>query len=95
MSTSKSPAWKLRREADNMAKIIKAVERGEKVAADPAGKMAAALARGSVKFGIVMDDKVITIEMPTATIRKHTEPELSAWIIEYMRGNSPAQATQN
>jgi hypothetical protein len=88
MSTAQSPAWKLEAEADKMAKIIKAVERGEKVAADPAGKMAAALARGSVKFGIVMDDKIITINMPTATIRETDEAGIAAWIIEHMRGNS-------
>lgn len=86
MSTSNSPAWKLKAEADNMAKIIKAVERGERVAADPAGKMAAALARGEVKFGIVMDDKIITIKMPTATIRETSEAGISEYIISYMRG---------
>ena len=86
MSTAQSPTWKLKAEADKMAKIIKSVERGEKVAADPAGKMAAALARGSVKFGIVMDDKIITIDMPTATIRETDEAGISEWIVEHMRG---------
>jgi hypothetical protein len=90
MSTAKSPLHKLKAEADNMAKIIKAVERGEKVAADPAGKIAAALARGMVKFGIVMDDKVITIEMPTATIRETSEAGISEFIINYMRGQQPS-----
>lgn len=91
MSTSKSPAWKLKAEADNMAKIIKAVERGEKVAADPAGKMAAALARGSVKFGIVMDDKIITIDMPTTTIRETDEAGISEYIVQHMRGQREPQ----
>jgi hypothetical protein len=90
MTTSKSPLRKLKAQADNIAKIMKAVERGEKVAADPAGKMAAALARGMVKFGIVMDDKVITVEMPTATIRETSEAGISEYIVNYMRGQQPS-----
>lgn len=89
MTTSKSPLRKLKAQADNIAKIMKAIERGEKVAADPAGKIAAALARGLVKFGIVMDDKVITLEMPTTLIRASSEAAISEWIVNYMRGIQP------
>lgn len=89
MTTSNSPLHKLKAQADNIAKIIKAVERGEKVAADPVGKMAAALARGLVKFGIVMDDKIITMEMPTALIRETTEAGISEFVVNHMRGLQP------
>ncbi len=90
MTTSKSPIRKIKAQADNMARILKAIERGEKVAADPAGKIAAALARGLVKFGIVMHDKIITVEMPTSTIRETSEAGISAYIVNYMRGTEPS-----
>jgi hypothetical protein len=89
MTTSKSPLSKLKAQADKIAKTMKAVERGERVAADPAGKIAAALARGMVKFGILMDDKIITVEMPTAVIRESSEAAISEWVINYMRGIAP------
>ena len=85
MTTKNSPLHKLKAQADKIAAVMKAVERGEKVAADPAGKIAAALARGEVKFGIVMDDKVITVTLPCATIRESDEAGISEWILAHMR----------
>lgn len=90
MTTSKSPIRKIKAQADNMARILKAIERGERVADDPTGKIAAALARGLVKFGIVMDDKIITVEMPTSTIHETSEAGISEYIVNYMRGAQPS-----
>lgn len=89
MTTSKSPFRRIKAQADNMARILKAIERGERVAEDRAGKIAAALKRGVVKFGIVMDDKIITVEMPTAVIRETTESAISEYIVKHMRGTQP------
>lgn len=85
MTTRNSPLWRLRQQADNMAKMLKAAERGEKVANDPAGKIAAALKRGEITFGIAMDDKIIKVTMPFATIRDTDEAGISEWILAQMR----------
>jgi hypothetical protein len=69
-----------------MAVMLKAALRGGKVANDPAGKIAAALKRDSIKFGIVMDDKIITVDMPWSTVRETDEAGISEWIVEHMRG---------
>lgn len=89
MTTSNSPLKKIKAQADNIAKMLKAIERGEKVMEDRGGKIAAALARGSVKFGVVMDDKTIAIEMQTSTIRATTEAGISDFIVNHMRGIKP------
>ena len=86
MSTAHSPLRKLKLEADRCAAKLKALERGEPVNGDPLGKVAAALARPSITFGVVMDDKVLKIEMPWASIREHSEASLSAFILRHMRG---------
>lgn len=90
MTTSKSPLRKLKAQADNMASVLKAASRGEKVASDPAGKIAASIAKGEIAFGVVMDDKIVKITMTWATIRETDEAGISAWIVEYMRGTTPA-----
>lgn len=87
MTTSGSPLPKIKAQADATAARLKAIERGAPVANDPAGKIDAARQRGFIKFGIVMDDKVITVEMPWATIRDLTEAGISEYIVELMRGS--------
>lgn len=89
MTTSQSPIELLKAQADAIAKSLKAASRGEKVANDPAGKIAASLTRGYFKAGIVMDDKIITLDIPWSTIRETDEATLSAWIVEHMRGKVP------
>ena len=60
VTTSQSPVSKLKKQSDQSARILKAAERGEQIAAyDPAGKIAAARKTDRVKFAIAMDDKVI------------------------------------
>jgi hypothetical protein len=86
MTTSKSPLRVLKAQADKIAATIKAAERGEPVDVRFAEKIAAARSKDSFKTGIVMDDKLITIEMTWATIRSSSEAGLSEYILKQMRG---------
>jgi hypothetical protein len=68
-----------------MATALKAVERGEQIAADPGGKIAAARARESVKFAVAMDDRILSIEMSWVTIRATSEAGIAEYILKQMR----------
>lgn len=85
MTTSHSPLRQLKAQADAIAAKIKAFERGDPVN-DPTGKLAAAKEREAIKVGVVMDDKLLQIELPWDVIRASSEASLSAWILRYMRG---------
>lgn len=91
MTTSLSPLRDLKAQADKIAATLKAVDRGEKVANDPAGKIAASIAKGVVKIGVVMDDKVITLEMSWVTVRATSEAGMAEYILKLMRGSREAQ----
>lgn len=90
MSTSRSPLNKLRAESDRCAAKLKSMARGEAVDGDPLGKVAAALKRQTITFGVVMDDKTLKIEMAWDAIREHSEASLSAFILKHMRGSREA-----
>ena len=77
MSTSSSPLSKLKAESDRIAKLMKQGVRGE---------LPNFPKEGPVKVGIVMDDKVITIEMPWQQIHDTNEPALAEMILREMRG---------
>ncbi len=86
MTTSHSPLRVLKAQADKIAAMIKAAERGEKIEGEFAEKIAAARAeKTAFKVGVVMDDKVITIEMPWATIRDASEVGLAEYVLQQMR----------
>lgn len=85
MTTARSPLRVLKAQADNIAKTVKAIERGENPVEDRGGKLAAARNRESVTFGIVMDDKVLKIDMPWATIRDTSEVGIAEYILKHMR----------
>jgi hypothetical protein len=85
MTTARSPLSQLKAQADKIAATLKAAERGEKIDVRFAEKIEAARSKESFKFGIVMDDKVITIEMPWATIRGTNEVGLAQYILDQMR----------
>ncbi|WP_439399115.1 hypothetical protein ACRQ5Q_17065 [Bradyrhizobium sp. PMVTL-01] len=91
MTTSQSPLRVLKAQADNIARIVKAVERGENPLDDRGGKIAAARNRDTVKFGVVMDDKLIMIDMAWATIREMSEVGIAEYILKYMRGARETQ----
>ena len=85
MTTKHSPLSALKAQADKIAATLKAAERGEQIDARFAEKVAAARNKESFKVGIVMDDKIITIEMPWQTIRNTGEVGLSEYIVKQMR----------
>lgn len=85
MTTKHSPLRVLKAQADKIAETIKRAERGEKIDVRYAEKIAAARAKDSIKVGIVMDDKVITIDMPWSTIRSTGEVGLAKYILDQMR----------
>lgn len=85
MTTRHSPLKALQAQADKIAGMLKAAERGEQIDVRFAEKIAAARLKESFKAGIVMDDNVITIEMPWATIRETSEAGLSEFIVRQMR----------
>jgi len=85
MTTKSSPIKTLKAQANHIAATLKAAERGEKVDARFAQKIAEARGRDVFKVGIVMDDKIITLEMPWAKIREASEPSLAEYILGLMR----------
>lgn len=85
MTTARSPLPALKAQADKIAAQLKAASDGKSIAPDPAGKIASALARESITFAVVMDDKVLKIEMPWATIRETAEAGIADFILDRMR----------
>lgn len=81
MTTSNSPRAVVKKQADAIAKQMKAAERGEIPAL-------AALRKNAdvITTGVVMDDKIIKITMPWADIAGTTEEALSEFILDYMLG---------
>jgi hypothetical protein len=85
VTTARSPLRVLRAQADGIAATLKAVERGDKIASPFAEKVAAARAQGNLTFAVAMDDKIIKIEMPWATIRATSEVGIAEYIFDLMR----------
>lgn len=85
MTTKHSPLSALKAQADKIAAELKRMERGEATAIDVAGKLGAARQRDWISFAVVMDDKILTIDMTWATIRSTSEFGLSEYIIRQMR----------
>lgn len=85
MTTKNSPLSALKAQADKIAETIKRAERGEKIDVRFAETIKAARGKESFKVGIMMDDKLITIEMPWATIESTSEVGLAAYILKQMR----------
>jgi len=85
MTTSFSPLPVLRRQADTIAGMLKAFERGDKIDVHFAAKLEAARGNESFKFGIVMDDKVVTVEMTWAALREYSQVALAEFILKQMR----------
>lgn len=69
-----------------MARILKDVAAGKSVVEDKGGKLAASLASGRVKAAVVMDDKVIAIEMEWAIVRATSQLALAELLFKNMRG---------
>ena len=87
MTTAQSPIHELETQARKCAAMLKKAERGEKLPNDPAGKIAAARKTPSVTFAVVMDDKILKIEMGWATIRDTSQAGVAEYILNHMREN--------
>lgn len=87
MTTARSPLSVLKAQAGKMARMLKATERGESVTEDVGGKIAASLAAGTIRFAVMMDDKLLSIDMTLATVRATSEVALADYILKLMRGS--------
>lgn len=85
MTTKHSPLRILKMQADQIAAMLKAAERGEKIDIRFAERITAARRSPSLKVGIAMDDRFISIEMPWATISGSTETSLAEFILKHMQ----------
>jgi len=84
VTTAKSPTHELRAQAHKIADVLKRAAGGEKIANDPLGKIEASKARGFIDFAIVMDDKILKIEIPWQTINELALPLLCDFIFDQM-----------
>lgn len=71
MTTAESPEHLLRAQADRIADRLRS--------------MMPQPPKGSIKPGIVMDDKLITIEIEWQAVANLTRDQLSDFILAYMR----------
>ena len=85
MSTAKSPKWILKAQARRIAATIKSAERGENIDTAFVQKIEEARHREVFKVGIVMDDKIVTIELPWTVIKTTKEAGLAEFIYNQMR----------
>ena len=73
MTTSQSPEWRLRAQANEIARRLKR----QIYDVDP------------VKVGVVQDDKIITLTMSRESIVSMSEVALAEMIFTHMRGETP------
>ena len=86
MTTKDSPLSALKFQADKIAILLRAAERGANISSyDPSGRITAARSRPVVTFAVVMDDKVLEVEMSWATIKATSEAGISEYIVRQMR----------
>lgn len=86
MTTSRSPIEDLRRQAETTAKILKLASTGARMPNDRGGRIAAAQASDRITFAVVMDDKVLQVEMLWSVIRASDEAAIAELILDAMRG---------
>lgn len=80
MTNASSPPHVLRAQARKIAVTLKGAQDGSP---DSTIKLA-----DTVKFGVVMDDKVITIEMAWTSIRDFTIEGLTEYVLKQMQGEA-------
>ena len=84
MTTSQSPLSSLKAQAAKIAIILKAAERGEKMTGPFAERLVQARTKPAVKFAVVMDDKILSVEMTWERVRETSEVGLAEWIVKQM-----------
>ncbi len=85
MTTKSSPVQKLKVQAEKIAALLKDADRGAPMSIGHAKKIAAARNNPTFKTGVVMDDKVLTIEMSWELIRETDEAALVEYIVLQMQ----------
>ena len=86
MTTRSSPITALKAQAEKIATMLKIAQRGGRVDATFAEKISAARRdKDHIKFGVVMDDKIITVEMPWTVIDATEERALAKYILDLMQ----------
>jgi hypothetical protein len=90
VTTKHSPLNALKEQADRIAAMLKAFERGDLSGIPGADahmmtRLGAARLKGEFKTGIVMDDKVLIVTIPWPTIAESGEAALSAYLLRLMR----------
>lgn len=85
MTTKHSSLSVLKAQADKIAMLLKAAERGEKMNVPFAEKIEAARDKECIKFAVVMDDKIITIELSWAQVKETSEVGIAEYILNLMR----------
>lgn len=86
MTTSQSPIRLLRAQATYIAKTLKDAERGYFPDMAFAAKFKAAREKESFSMGLVMDDKVLTLDIPWTKIQETNATDLTEWIVRKMQG---------
>lgn len=83
MTTAETPTHILKAQADKIAKTLKS-----SAAQQPnvTGLALGVTLPENVTFAVVMDDKVLKLTMPWATIREKAEAEVSGFILKQMQG---------
>lgn len=85
MTTKNSPISRLRKQADNIAHLLLAAERGEKINTQFAEKVEAARGKPSINIAVVMDDKIISLDLKWEVIRSSGQAGLSEYILGLMK----------
>lgn len=85
MTTKHSSVAKLRKQAEQVARTLKEIESTGFSKHDVGGKIAAARLRPGVKFGIAMDDKILSVGILWSTVREMSEHAIAEWVLKYMR----------
>ena len=85
MTTKESPLRVLKSQAERIAKSLAAFERGEAIDVRFAERLKAARDKEIVKIGIVMDDKIITLDMPWTVIKSSGEVAMTEYLLNMMR----------
>jgi hypothetical protein len=91
MTTARSPLRILRTQAHEIAARLKRIADGHNDTPDPLGKLDAARTRDSITFGVVMDDKLLQIEMQWAVIRETSAAGIAEFILNQMRETRDAK----
>lgn len=85
MTTAQSPVRRLRAQAVQIAKMLKAAEQGKPTGAFNPGKLLEARQRADITFAVCMDDKTLKITMLWTTIAKISEAGLVEYILRQMQ----------